>query len=61
MVWTLESTLSAISNRERERSLTLEERLLLLMQHGAPSRPPVELLKYQAEHGHRDGRNTVHR
>jgi hypothetical protein len=35
MAWILESVLSAISAWERERSLTLEERLMLVMQHGA--------------------------
>jgi hypothetical protein len=56
----LESTLSAITRWERERVLTLEERLMLLIQHGTPARPPIELLRHQAEHIHRDGR-TVNR
>jgi len=56
-----ESTLAASSSWERERSLTLEDRLLLVMQHGAPARPPIELLRYQAEHGHCEGSNALHR
>ena len=39
MAWVLESTLQAISRFQRERSLTLEERMMLLMQHDALWRP----------------------
>jgi len=59
MAWILESTLVAMSRRERERSLTLEERLMLIMQHGAAGRPSVELLEYQTRH--RQGGNAVNR
>jgi hypothetical protein len=51
MHWVPERTLSAICRCERERPLTLEERLMLVILHGVASRPSVELLKYQAEHG----------
>lgn len=61
MSWILESTLSAISRCERERSLTLEARLMLAMQHGAPGRPSIELLRFQTEHGRCKGRNATNR
>lgn len=50
MAWVLEGALAASSRYERERSLTLEERLMLVIQRGAPGRPSVELLKYQTKY-----------
>ena len=61
MVRILESTLLAISRRERERSLTLEERLMLVMQHGARGWPSFELLRYQTEDRYREHSKTVNR
>lgn len=61
MDWIVESTLAATSRCERERSLALEKRLMLVMSDGAPGRSSVELLKYQAEHGHREGSNALNR
>ena len=61
MAWVLEGALAASSRCERERSLTLEERLMLVIQHGAAGRPSVELLKYQTEQRDREGSNALHR
>jgi hypothetical protein len=61
MAWILESTLQAISRCESERSLTFEERLMMLMQYGEPWRPPVDLLQYQDEYRQSEDRNAVHR
>ncbi|HEX2918463.1 MAG TPA: hypothetical protein VHN81_08070 [Edaphobacter sp.] len=57
MAWVLKNTLWAISGCERARSLMPEERPTLVMRHGAT----VELLMYQAEHGHREGNNALNR
>ena len=61
MAWVLESTLQAISRFQREWSLTLEERMMLMMQHGALWRPPVDLLRYQDECRQLEDKNVVQR
>jgi hypothetical protein len=47
VAWVLGGALAASSRYECERSLTLEERLLLVIQRGTLGGPTVDLLKYQ--------------
>jgi hypothetical protein len=45
MTWILESTLQALSRFERERSLTLEERIILHLRQGSPLHLPIDVLE----------------
>lgn len=53
MAWILESTLQALSRVERERSLTLKERVILHLRKGERSLLPVEVLERAKEQEHR--------
>jgi predicted DNA-binding protein len=55
MTWILESTLQALSRFERERSLTLEERIILHLRQVSPLHLPTDVLE-RARHGSSPGK-----